>query len=105
MSRGFLTVSGIAPMAIDARPRLGTQRAVAVAVVAAAAVLRLGIGAPFLKDQETQSAQWIQGITQRGEWLIPADDYGAIDRKPPLYYWLSALAVKAGARAATQGGE
>jgi 4-amino-4-deoxy-L-arabinose transferase-like glycosyltransferase len=97
MQRGSLAVSGVAPMAIDARPRLGTQRAVAVAVVAAAAVLTLGIGAPFQKDQETQSAQWIQGITERGEWLLPADDYGAIDRKPPLYYWLSALAVKAGA--------
>src|SRR3984893_10583742 len=82
------------PMAIDARPRLGTQRAVAVAVVAAAAVLSLGIGATFEKDQETQSAQWIQGITERGEWLLPADDYGAIDRKPPLYYLLSAVGGK-----------
>jgi 4-amino-4-deoxy-L-arabinose transferase-like glycosyltransferase len=96
MQRGSLAVSGVSPMATDARPRLGTQRAVAVAVVAAAAVLSLGIGAPFLKDQEPQSAQWIQGITERGEWLLPVDGYGAIDRKPPLYYWLSALAVKAG---------
>jgi 4-amino-4-deoxy-L-arabinose transferase-like glycosyltransferase len=102
MSRGSLAVSGIAPMAIDARPRLGAQRAVAVAAFAAAAVLSLGIGAPFQKDQETQSAQWIQGITERGEWLIPADEYGAIDRKPPLYYWLSALAVKAGAGAVNE---
>ncbi len=69
----------------------------AVALVAAAVVLSLGIGAPFEKDQETQSAQWIQAIVQRGQWLIPRDDYGGIDRKPPLYYWLSALAVKAGA--------
>jgi len=70
---------------------------VAVALVAAALVLSLGIGAPFEKDQETQSAQWIQAIVQRGQWLLPRDDYGGIDRKPPLYYWLSALAVKAGA--------
>ncbi|HVB78932.1 MAG TPA: glycosyltransferase family 39 protein [Candidatus Binataceae bacterium] len=69
----------------------------AVALVAAALVLSLGIGAPFEKDQETQSAQWIQAIVQRGQWLLPRDDYGGIDRKPPLYYWLSALAVKAGA--------
>ena len=68
----------------------------AVALVAAAVVLSLGIGAPFEKDQETQSAQWIQAIVQRGQWLLPRDDYGGIDRKPPLYYWLSALAVKAG---------
>lgn len=67
------------------------------ALIAAAVVLSLGISAPFEKDQETQSAQWIQGITVRGQWLVPADDYGGIDRKPPLYYWLSALAVEAGA--------
>jgi 4-amino-4-deoxy-L-arabinose transferase-like glycosyltransferase len=87
-------------MAIEVRPhpgmRLGAQRAVAVALVAAALVLSLGVGAPFEKDQEPQSAQWIQAVVQRGEWLLPRDDYGGIDRKPPLYYWLSALAVKAG---------
>ena len=69
----------------------------AAALVAAAIVLSLGIGAPFEKDQETQSAQWIQAIVQRGQWLLPRDDYGGIDRKPPLYYWLSATVVKAGA--------
>ncbi len=67
------------------------------ALVAAVVVLSLGISAPFEKDQETQSAQWIEGITQRGQWLLPVDNYGGIDRKPPLYYWLSAVAVKAGA--------
>lgn len=84
-------------MAIEVRPYPGAQRAVAAALVAAAIVLSLGVGAPFEKDQETQSAQWIQAIVQRGEWLLPRDDYGGIDRKPPLYYWLSALAVKVGA--------
>ena len=74
----------------------GAQRAIVAALIAAAAVLSLGIGAPFEKDQEPQSAQWIQAIVQRGQWLLPQDDYGGIDRKPPLYYWLSALAVKAG---------
>jgi len=84
-------------MAMEMRPPSGAQRAVAAALIAAAVVLSLGIGAPFEKDQETQSAQWIQAIVQRGQWLLPRDDYGGIDRKPPLYYWLSALAVKAGA--------
>jgi 4-amino-4-deoxy-L-arabinose transferase-like glycosyltransferase len=69
---------------------------IGVALLAAALVLSLGIFAPFQKDQEPLSAQWIQGIVQRGEWLIPSDDYGGIDRKPPLYYWLSALVVKSG---------
>jgi 4-amino-4-deoxy-L-arabinose transferase-like glycosyltransferase len=80
--------------------RLGRFRGWVIAFVAAAAaavVLSPGISAPFEKDQETQSAQWIEGITMRGQWLLPVDDYGGIDRKPPLYYWLSALVVKAGA--------
>ncbi len=84
-------------MAIEVRSRASALLAITVGLIAAAAVLSLGIGAPFEKDQETQSAQWIQAIVQRGQWLIPQDDYGGIDRKPPLYYWLSALAVKAGA--------
>lgn len=82
------------------RPHSGRFRGwvfVMVAVAAAAAVLSPGISAPFEKDQQTQSAQWIEGVTQRGQWLLPVDDYGGIDRKPPLYYWLSALVVKAGA--------
>jgi 4-amino-4-deoxy-L-arabinose transferase-like glycosyltransferase len=87
-------------MAIETRPlrgvRLGAQRATAAALIAAAMVLSLGISAPFEKDQEAQSAQWIQAIVQRGQWLLPRDDYGGLDRKPPLYYWLSALAVKSG---------
>jgi 4-amino-4-deoxy-L-arabinose transferase-like glycosyltransferase len=83
-------------MALEGRLHRGAQRTVAVALIAAALVLSLGIGAPFEKDQETQSAQWIQAIVQRGQWLLPRDDYGGIDRKPPLYYWLSALVVKAG---------
>lgn len=84
-------------MVSEARARRGAQPAIAGALVAAAVVLSLGISAPFEKDQETQSAQWIQGVVQRGQWLLPADSYGGIDRKPPLYYWLSALVVKAGA--------
>lgn len=87
-------------MEIGTRPlggvRWGAQRATAVALIASAMVLSLGVGAPFEKDQEPQSAQWIQAIVQRGQWLLPRDDYGGLDRKPPLYYWLSALAVKSG---------
>ena len=29
-----------------------------------------------------------------GHWLIPIDAYGYSDRKPPLFYWLSALVAK-----------
>jgi 4-amino-4-deoxy-L-arabinose transferase-like glycosyltransferase len=100
LRRANLAVNTVQSMENEVRPhprvRLGAQRAVAAALIAAAIVLSLGISAPFEKDQEPQSAQWIQAVVQRGEWLLPRDDYGGIDRKPPLYYWLSALAVKAG---------
>src|ERR1700722_14349977 len=58
-------------------------------------VLAQGISAPFQKDAEPQSAEWIQSIVRDGHWLIPADAYGYTDRKPPLFYWLSAIVAKA----------
>src|SRR5215469_7716876 len=62
---------------------LGAQRAVAIGLIAGAFVLSLGIGAPFEKDQEPQSAQWIEAVARRGERLLPRDDYGGLIRKPP----------------------
>ena len=59
-------------------------------------VLAQGISAPFQKDAESQSAQWIVSVARDGNWLIPHDYYGFFDRKPPLYYWLSALLTWAG---------
>lgn len=65
-----------------------------LAALFAFVVLIQGIGAPFQKDAEPQSAEWIQSIVRDGHWLIPADAYGYTDRKPPLFYWLSALIAK-----------
>ena len=67
----------------------------AIASLFAFIVLVQGISAPFQKDAEPQSAQWIQSIVRDGHWLIPHDAYGYTDRKPPLFYWLSALVAKA----------
>ena len=67
----------------------------AIASVFAFIVLVQGIGAPFQKDAEPQSAQWIQSIVRDGHWLIPHDAYGYTDRKPPLFYWLSAIVADA----------
>jgi len=74
-----------------------TRRPLALCALAFGAILLLGVSlcAPFDKDQEPQSAEWIQGITERRQLLIPTDDYGAICRKPPLYYWLSAAVADA----------
>jgi 4-amino-4-deoxy-L-arabinose transferase-like glycosyltransferase len=68
---------------------------IAVAFLIAFCVLSLGITAPFHRDAEPQSAQWIADIVQHGHWLLPYDYYGFVARKPPLFYWLSALAVDA----------
>ncbi len=67
----------------------------AIAALFAFVVLAQGISAPFQKDAEPQSAEWIASIVRDGHWLIPIDAYGYSDRKPPLFYWLSALAAKA----------
>src|SRR5208283_4957849 len=67
----------------------------AIAALFAFVVLAQGISAPFEKDAEPQSAEWIASIVRDGHWLIPIDAYGYSDRKPPLFYWLSALAAKA----------
>ena len=67
----------------------------AAAFVIAILLLGQGITAPFAKDAEPQSAQWIADIVQHGHWLVPRDYYGFVDRKPPLYYWLSALVADA----------
>jgi len=58
-------------------------------------ILVQGISAPFQKDAEPQSAEWIQSIVRDGHWLIPHDAYGYTDRKPPLFYWLSAVVADA----------
>jgi 4-amino-4-deoxy-L-arabinose transferase-like glycosyltransferase len=67
----------------------------AIAALFAFVVLVQGISAPFQKDAEPQSAEWIQSIVRDGHWLIPHDAYGYTDRKPPLFYWLSALVADA----------
>jgi 4-amino-4-deoxy-L-arabinose transferase-like glycosyltransferase len=74
-----------------------------IAFAFALAFLSAGLNAPFTKDQEPQSAQWIVDIVTHGHWLLPYDYYGYVERKPPLFYWLSSLAVIAGGGNVTEG--
>jgi 4-amino-4-deoxy-L-arabinose transferase-like glycosyltransferase len=71
-----------------------TPAKLGLAALFAFIILAQGISAPFQKDAEPQSAEWIQSIARDGHWLIPRDSYGFVDRKPPLFYWLSATAAK-----------
>ncbi|HJU27795.1 MAG TPA: hypothetical protein VJ718_01415 [Candidatus Binataceae bacterium] len=68
--------------------------AIAAAFAIALIILAQGISSPFQKDAEPQSAQWIVDIVRNGDWLLPHDYYGFVDRKPPLFYWLSAIVAK-----------
>lgn len=76
-----------------ARP-VPTIQLVAAALVAFV-LLAPGISAPFQKDAEPQSAEWIVSVARDGNWIMPRDYYGFFNRKPPLFYWLSALVTKA----------
>lgn len=65
---------------------------IAAAAIVAFVVLGQGITAPFQKDAEPQSAQWVQSVA-RGHLMAPRDYYGYLIEKPPLYYWLSGAAT------------
>src|SRR5215469_7194345 len=73
---------------------LGRIAQIALAFAIGLAVLGQGINAPFIKDAEPQSAQWIADIVDNGNWLLPYDYYHLANRKPPLFYWLSAIVAK-----------
>jgi hypothetical protein len=76
------------------RRALSRFTSIAVAFAIAFAILSLGISAPFQKDLEPQSAQWVVDIVDHGNWLLPHDYYDLVERKPPLFYWLGAIDVK-----------
>ena len=82
------------PSARASRAALRRSVSIAAAFAIAAAILSLGISAPFEKDAEPQSAQWVVDIAHNGNWLLPHDYYGLVERKPPLFYWLGAIGVK-----------
>ncbi len=83
---------------IAASRTISRPTTLAIAALFAFIVLAQGISAPFQKDAEPQSAEWIQSIVRDGHWLIPHDAYGYTDRKPPLFYWLSAIVAESTGR-------
>ncbi len=56
--------------------------------------LAASISSPFEGDQDPYFAGVIRDVVRNGHWIAPRDSYGEICRKPPLYFWLSALAVE-----------
>jgi hypothetical protein len=79
----------------EREPSFGRIARLVIAAMLAFGVLCQGITAPFEKDEESRPAGLIRDIVQHGNWLVPCDDYREPSRKPPLYYWLSAIAAKA----------
>jgi hypothetical protein len=65
-------------------------RAALIAFAIAMVILAQGISAPFIKEAEPQAASWIQDVASGRHILIPRDYYGALARKPPLFYWAAA---------------
>ncbi len=88
--------NSLAGVAVKPGSRLEFARfaAIVAAFAIALAILSLGITAPFAKDAESQSAQWVVDIAHNGNWLLPHDYYGMVERKPPLFYWLGAIGVE-----------
>jgi 4-amino-4-deoxy-L-arabinose transferase-like glycosyltransferase len=80
--------------AIDKRSSSRRYASLIAAFAIALVILSRGITAPFEKDVESQSAQWVVDIVQHGHWLLPHDYYDLVERKPPLFYWLGAVGVK-----------
>ncbi len=81
---------GAATADLTGRPALWL---IAVAAIVAFIVLGQGITAPFQKDAESQSAQWVQSVAH-GHLMAPRDYYGYLVEKPLLYYWLSGAATR-----------
>lgn len=78
---------------VPSRKLAGTG-AIVAAFAIALVILSAGITAPFEKDQEPQSAQWVVDIVHKGRWLLPHDYYDFVERKPPLFYWIDAVVVE-----------
>jgi 4-amino-4-deoxy-L-arabinose transferase-like glycosyltransferase len=73
---------------IEHRGRAPALPLLVLAAAVAIAAMSQGIGAPFQKDAESQSAMWIASVAH-GHLLTPRDYYGHLVEKPPLFYWLS----------------
>src|SRR5436305_12396596 len=63
-----------------------------------------GITAPFHNDEETRPAGIILDIVDHHHWLVPVDLHGEITRKPPLFYWISAVIAEARGRIVDEAG-
>ncbi len=73
-----------------------TARHELLAVLAACAALYLTGTAdiPFHTRGEPREGLVVREMLATGEWLVPARPAGEVARKPPLYYWLAAIALR-----------
>jgi len=83
----------------DAAQLSGRMTAVreATLVLAVSAVLSLSGSAtiPFYTRGEPREGLVAREMLATGEWLVPARPDGELARKPPLYYWAAAPALRA----------
>ena len=89
------TSASVSTAGVAARHRV-LASALAVAVIGAATLL-LGLGRyPLWEPDEARHAQIANEIVERGTWLLPTFRGHPYQRKPILYYWLTAAAYKVG---------
>jgi 4-amino-4-deoxy-L-arabinose transferase-like glycosyltransferase len=77
--------------------RIASTLGVAILIGAAWVVLQLyGLSlTPFYTTGEPREAVVVQDIVQRGNLILPRRDGVQLAPKPPLFYWLSAIAARA----------
>jgi 4-amino-4-deoxy-L-arabinose transferase-like glycosyltransferase len=83
-----------------------TRRALRIILAFLFALLFLGEGitAPFHIDEEAESGEIVLSIVNSDDWLTPVDLEGQLIRKPPLFYWLTAIIAKIRGRVVDEAG-
>lgn len=79
------------------RRTAGSVVALAVVAVAWAVLQFWGLGlTQFHTKGEPREAIVVQDLLRSGDWVLPKRNGVGLPRKPPLFYWLAALSVRAG---------
>jgi 4-amino-4-deoxy-L-arabinose transferase-like glycosyltransferase len=95
---GLAAPAAPAPRQLPSPLRRASEAFAVVAIVAAAWAALQGFAlsrAPFHTRGEPREAVVVQDLVRRGDWILPRRNGAALPRKPPLFYWLAAVAARA----------
>src|SRR5581483_1142136 len=78
------------------RQRMRALRETLGLVAVCAALYLAGTGTtPFYTRGEPREGLVVREMLATGRWLVPERPAGEVARKPPLYYWLAAICLRA----------